>query len=140
MKLEIPVKADFDNIQDMVDEIKKLQTYKLFEGDDMVLVNLDAVVAVMTNHVRTDKCSESPSDWIPCTPETMPEEGERVLCTHLGGIDPNRQVIEHIYEDGKFVLGWNMDMNPSSPTFGQRYMGNVIAWMPLPKPYKEEEE
>lgn len=140
MKLEIPVKADFDNIQDMINEIKRLQTYKLFEGDDMVLVNLDAVVAIMANHVRADKCSESPNDWIPCTPETMPKEGERVLCTHLGGIDPNRQVIEHIYEDGKFVLGWNIDMNLSSPTFGQRYMGKVIAWMPLPKPYKEEKE
>ena len=78
--------------------------------------------------------------WIPCTTETMPEEGEEVLCTHLGGLNPSRQVIKHIYQNGKFVLGWDMDMNPSSPTFGQRYMGKVIAWMPLPKPYMREGE
>ena len=72
--------------------------------------------------------------WIPCS-ERLPEEGERVLCTHSGGLNPNRQVIEHVYQNGKFVLGWDMDMNPSSPTFGQRYMGEVIAWMPMPEPW-----
>lgn len=76
--------------------------------------------------------------WIPCS-ERLPEEGERVLCTHTGGLNPNRQVIEHVYQNGKFVLGWDMDMNPSSPTFGQRYMGEVIAWMSLPEPYTEEQ-
>ena len=74
--------------------------------------------------------------WILCS-EKMPEEHERVLATHLGGLNPDRQVIEHIYKNGKFTLGWDMDMNMDSPTFGQRYMGKVVAWMPLPKPYKE---
>lgn len=77
--------------------------------------------------------------WTPCS-KRMPEEGERVLCTHLGELNPNRQVIEHIYQNGKFVLGWEMDMNPSSSTFGQRYMGEVIAWMPMPEPWKGEEK
>ncbi len=67
--------------------------------------------------------------------DRLPEDGERVLATHLGGLNPDRQVIEHVYVDGKFTLGWDMDMNIDSPTYGQRYMGKVIAWMPLPEPY-----
>lgn len=77
--------------------------------------------------------------WIPVT-ERLPEDGERVLATHLPGINPVRQVIEHIYENGKFTWNWYMDTNIDSPTVGQRYMGDVIAWMPLPKPYKEGAE
>lgn len=75
--------------------------------------------------------------WIPVT-ERLPEEGEKVLATHLGGLNPNRQVIEHIYDKG-FTLGWDMDLDMDSPTFGQRYMGDVIAWMPEPEPYEEGE-
>ena len=75
--------------------------------------------------------------WIPCS-ERLPEEGERVLATHLGGLNPNRQVIEHIYSGGKFLSNWDMDMEFSSPTFGERYMGKVIAWVPLPEPYRAE--
>jgi len=76
--------------------------------------------------------------WIPCS-ERLPEDGERVLATHLGGLNPDRQVIEHIYKNGEFTLGWDMDINMDSPTFGQRYMGKVVAWMPLPECYREGE-
>lgn len=77
--------------------------------------------------------------WIPCE-ERLPEDGERVLATHLGGLNPDRQVIEHIYKNGEFTLGWDMDINMDSPTFGQRYMGKVVAWMPLPELYREDGE
>lgn len=77
--------------------------------------------------------------WIPVT-ERLPKDGERVLATHLGNLNPNRQVIEHIYQYGKFAYGWDMDMNVYSPTFGQQYMGDVVAWMPFPEPYQEGEQ
>lgn len=73
--------------------------------------------------------------WVPVD-ERPPEEGERVLATHLGGLNPNRQVIEHIYQSGQFTLGWDMDTDMKSPTFGKRLMGKVVAWMSWPEPYK----
>lgn len=85
----------------------------------------DAVMAILNRR------------WVPVN-ERPPEEGERVLATHLGGLNPNRQVIEHIYQSGQFTLGWDMDTDMKSPTFGKRQMGKVVAWMPWPEPYKGE--
>lgn len=81
---------------------------------------------------------EPKTEWIPISSGMLPKEGEKVLATHLGGLNPDKQVIEHIYRNGRFVLGWDMDMNVGSPTFGQRYMGEIIAWMPEPEPYMAE--
>lgn len=55
MKLpSITVKCDFDNIQQIVDEIKELQTYKLFEDDDMILINRAELVKILLKHLRTE--------------------------------------------------------------------------------------
>lgn len=75
-------------------------------------------------------------DWTPCS-ERLPEEGQLVLATHEGGVNPERQVIEHMFKDGQFICNWDMDTKFGSPTFGQHYMGDVIAWKPLPDPYRE---
>ena len=90
-----------------------------------------------TKQLRQVPTIEPELHWIKCS-ERLPEEGERVLATHLGGLNPNRQVIEHIYQNGEFTCGWEMDTDFHSRTFGQRFMGNVIAWMPLPECYQED--
>lgn len=95
-----------------------------------------AVMADVVTPIVVSQPTIEQSRWIPCS-ERLPEDGERVLATHLGGLNPDKQVIEHIYVNGKFTMGWDMDMNVDSPTFGQRYIGNVIAWMPMPEPYRE---
>lgn len=55
MKLKIPVEFDLNGIDGIIDEIKCLQTYKLFEGDDMVLVSLDDVAEILINHIEAKR-------------------------------------------------------------------------------------
>lgn len=55
MKLpNITVKCDFDDIQQIIDEVKGLQTYKLFEDDDMILINRAELVDILVKHLRTE--------------------------------------------------------------------------------------
>lgn len=77
--------------------------------------------------------------WIPVE-ERLPEDGQRVFATHLGGLNHENQVIEHVFRDGKFVFNWDMDRDFSSPTFGERYMGEVIAWQPFLLAYEPKED
>ena len=60
-------------------------------------------------------------NWIPVT-ENLPEDGERVLITHKGGVS----------------FGWyNGIYWERGASTKHRPLQTVIAWMPLPTPYKE---
>lgn len=55
MKLEIPIIVGFDDMESLLDDLKKLQTYKLAEGDEMVLVDIEDVAKVLMDHVKAKK-------------------------------------------------------------------------------------
>ena len=55
--------------------------------------------------------------WIPCS-ERLPEHGQKVLCCDDG----------RIYIDERGLLGWRFRVT------------DYDAWMPLPEPWKGEED
>ncbi len=113
------------------EEIKALKEILLENKDSEIKIARSFLEDIVEYFENQPKIGE----WIPCS-ERLPEEGQRVLATHEGGLEPNRQVIEHYFHDGQFLNNWHMDADFKSPTFGQRYMGDVIAWQPLPEPHK----
>ena len=65
--------------------------------------------------------------WIPCS-ERLPEHGGRYLISVLDGI--NRRTIVAPYLPR--CKAWAMN--------GRMAYWKVIAWLPLPEPYREEEQ
>lgn len=53
MKMNVTINTNFDDIKKIVEEIKKLQTYKLFKKDKMLLVDLEEVIEILTNHIKS---------------------------------------------------------------------------------------
>lgn len=67
----------------------------------------------------------SAQQWIPCS-ERMPEHSERYLVSVLDGID-RRTTVAPYHPQSR---SWSLT--------GRMVYWKVIAWMPLPEPYKEE--
>lgn len=57
-KLEIPIHVYMGELEEIINELKYLQTYKLFEGSDKVLVNCDDVVKIFANHLHAEIAQE----------------------------------------------------------------------------------
>lgn len=73
-------------------------------------------------------------DWIKCTPDTMPETGDEVLTTYIVNGNRKRRFVESASwfsdeEEGH----WN-SVGDEYTVPGTRK--EVLAWMPMPKPYK----
>lgn len=84
--------------------------------------------------------------WIPCTPETMPEEETDVLVTRkfLGCKDGSRGWNAHIppktyVEVAQYFNGEWTALSDEYKVARNRHT-DPIAWMPLPEPWKGEEE
>ena len=102
---------DYDSAIEIVrDELKRVPPYAI-----RAMMRLEQLQVV----------EPPPGVWIPVTPETLPEPVENVLVT----VDEGGELFVDTdwgdyYEDGS---GW----------FWCSY-SNVIAWMPLPKPYSPQ--
>ena len=57
MKIELPIKikVEIDGIDELIQELQELQTYKLFETNDMVLVNRADVADILARHVKAKR-------------------------------------------------------------------------------------
>jgi len=50
--LSVQVKVDFDDMKALLEDIGNLQTYKLSEGDDMVLADIEDIKCILAKHVK----------------------------------------------------------------------------------------
>lgn len=135
MELKIPIEIVFDDVNSVIDELGKLQKYKLGEGDDMMLVDVDDVADVLTRHVMAREAKEpcgTKGRWIPCS-ERLPHGS----CSDLVNVsihdDSGDTPFDYtscgwVTTDGEY---WIVDNEINN---------HVIAWMPLPKPYGGESD
>lgn len=91
-----------------------------------------AIASALEIGIRVKKLP-SAQQWIPCS-ERFPQENETVLISakYIGHLSQNDPYVEEgfLTHDGWYSA------------YGDNYselLAKVVAWMPLPKPYKGEE-
>ena len=118
--------------QQAIDALRKMQTYKLFSGDDMLLIDqAEAQTELMM--MPSAQPEHKTGRWIPVS-ERLPDKRGDYLVTLCGNGEP---WVEIALWNETFGGRWQMvlynDVDYSD-------ISNVIAWMPLPKPYQEGEQ
>lgn len=107
-------------------ECKKCENYATKED------GIEAIrVAIATLEKAETNCPEIPDSWIPVT-ERLPEIGELVLVCYMYGDGYKDQTMDFRAEDGN----WWLDIAFDDPDPAE--CCKVIAWMPLPEPWKGE--
>lgn len=111
-------------------EAKKQRKYVLASALNTVRGNL-----AKQSSVSSSNCSEIPNNWISCS-ERLPEEAGEYICTLVGVHDsgiPSECGFEPSNQKG-IIPGWS-----TCEADGFKFLRNdeVIAWMPMPEPYRE---
>lgn len=97
---------------------------EILKASDVLGVTCDYLVGLSDDPKKTSRPSAQPEpEWIPVT-ERLPKYGEPVLwCNEKGSVFTT--AITFVNERGDFAVGKRH----------RRY--SVVAWKPLPEPYKE---
>lgn len=104
-----------------------------YEAFDMAIKALEQTrwIPVKTRNITDEEREKEdyPKEWHSILECKMPEEGEEILVT-IKGHKENYVEKDTAYNDWD---GWYLDG-------GYDWGEDVIAWMPLPEPYKAESE
>lgn len=116
MKIETAI----ERLQELIDCNEKYEAF-LTEEDDNDEELRDTELTLETLRMAA-RALESKPHWIPCA-ERLPSDENKVLCctqTKAGA----KNIVLGYYAGGKWRCGMN---------------SNVVAWMPLPEAYSEED-
>lgn len=113
-------------VSDIKEYFKKHIDDETMDVDDVLNVNKDicGIIKSQPNVAVTD--TNVGCKWIPCS-ERLPEDSRNVILTTRSSVVGVGSVITR---DGHWVQWY----------FGGGISVDVIAWMPLPEPYREEEQ
>ena len=118
---------DADALIEKINEIKRRNSIDI---DDFTCGKVSALNCA----VDMIRDSQTIGGWIKCTPDTMPKTNDEVLTTYIVNGNQKRRYVKtaswfHDGEEGHWNSVWDEYRVPGA-------RDEVLAWMPMPKPYK----
>ena len=136
------MKEAFEKI---LEKLEELQNNLLSQTEGDISVQVGIINGVMySKKIVQEVAEEYNVGWIPCS-ERFPEESGYYLVTYHDWSDGNflpkyddTYVRRLHYQISKHFVGWNYPKNVDDRAENDCHK-EVIAWQPLPEPYKERD-
>ena len=127
----------------ILEKLEELQNNLLSQTEGDVSVQVGIINGVMySKKIVQEVAEEYKGGWIPCS-ERLPEESGYYLVTYHDWSDGNflpkyddTYVRRLHYQISEHFVGWNYPKNVDDRAENDCHK-EVIAWQPLPEPYKE---
>ena len=119
----------FEMFADLIYDYKRAEESLIWETSYNIKRAENKLEREVAERIENFKAELNSSEWIPCS-ERLPEEGAVVLVSLEEDEDWSwvRLVREGYYDEGYWF-----------DTDGAHYGLEILAWMPLPEPYKESD-
>lgn len=131
---ENPIQGEFGEIQTKIIEAQENYIMQMVQDYGVTVDKEELIKALQYDRQQYEKGyadAKEEMGWIPCS-ERLPEYGEDVLITDEWGV----------YIARCYNLSRNREEPQASWWYGDanEYRTHPLAWMPLPEPYKGEQE
>ena len=124
---ESPIKINEDQLHNQIITDMENETMKMLMCYQIHVDKEELLKALKYDREQYEKGYQdglNADKWIPCS-ERLPEEYKFVLCTEKG--------------TRELYIGWVMDVEDVGNRWfdSEGFSMDVVAWQPLPEPYKE---
>ena len=129
----------------ILEKLEELQNNLLSQTEGDAVLQVGVINGVMySKKIVQEVAEEYNGGWIPCS-ERLPEESGYYLVTYHDWSDGNflpkyddTYVRRLHYQISEHFVGWNYPKNVDDRAENDCHK-EVIAWQPLPEPYKERD-
>lgn len=124
-KGDLILRADALNLNCVI-TVRRADTKERKCDDEIIKVCFEAYA----DHIKRLPSARPTGEWIPCSERMPSESGDYLATIPLDADETYTEVL--MYHNGRFY--------EDDDEWGATYHDDVIAWMPLPKPYREDGE
>lgn len=121
-------------LEKILEEIENIEKEYVYGHHALYALGAAGVAFKISNIIRSYMNEAENGGWIPVS-ERLPEEGEKCVITDKCG---------YVHDGIIYDYAYSKDKNPSfhrwDDEYWQCFRPDVIAWQPLPDPYKPEED
>lgn len=131
---------DLISRQEAIDAIEHYLKHPPKNYSELFVQGMDDAYYRTLSILRAFPSAQPEQRWIPCSERPPKQNGVYAVTRIISEGFEYNNITDRCYTDCCYFDGSNTWHDDTRVNHGREYLTDVIAWQPLPEPYKEEKE